>query len=325
MKWQGRRQSTNVNDARGRRTGGSRGMQVGGGLSGGALILVLIITLLTGGNPLSFLGLGGEGVAAPDNNTGGSYQETPEEKERREFLSVVLAETEDTWTGIFEDMGRTYNPATLTIFSGSVQSACGTASSAVGPFYCGLDKNVYIDTDFFDQLSGELGAGGDFAMAYVLAHEIGHHIQNELGIMEQMNRAQQNASEAERNDLSVRLELQADYLAGVWGHYADRAGILEEGDIEEAMRATQAIGDDTLQKQAQGYVVPDSFTHGTSAQRTRWYLKGFKSGDLSGWDTFSAASSEDLRVLPEDFFAFLQTLAIDEGYYLAAPVYRTGP
>ncbi len=299
MKWQGRRQSRNVRDLRGQ-GGTSRmgpGMRIGGGLGGGGLIIMIILMLLSGGNPLSFLGLGNE--QTEPNTPQGSYNESAEEKERREFLSVVLAETEDTWHAIFRANDRTYNPTTLSLFTGSVNSGCGHASSQVGPFYCGADKNVYIDTDFFDQLANQLGAKGEFAMAYVLAHEVGHHIQNELGIMAQVNERRQRASETEANDLSVRLELQADYLAGVWAHHAERANLLEPGDIESAIRATEAIGDDTIQKRSQGHVVPDSFTHGTSEQRTRWFMKGFEAGDLSGFDTFQASSSRDL-FLPQD-------------------------
>ncbi len=296
MKWQGRRQSTNVDDRRGRSGGGGGGRMpggmMGGGLGLGGILIVVLYFLFGGGGGLDFLGFG----TPQESGNSGTYQETALEAERRQFLSVVLAETEDTWTTVFEQYGRTYRPTTLTLFTGQVNSGCGYASAQVGPFYCGADNRVYMDMSFFDQMENQLGAKGDFAMAYVLAHEVGHHVQNELGILDQVNRARQSASETEANDLSVRLELQADYLAGVWAHYAERANILEAGDLEEAITATQAIGDDTLQKEAQGYVVPDSFTHGTSAQRTRWYMKGFEAGDLSDYDTFSAASSTDLAL-----------------------------
>lgn len=312
MKWQGRRQSGNVNDRRGASFGGGGGgrrprMMIGGGLGGGGLILLLVIMLLTGHSPLDFVSPEPEREAGPQKPVS-SYRESPQERERREFLSVVLAETEDTWHKIFRDMGRSYHEPQLTLFKGYISSACGSASSAVGPFYCGGDQNIYIDLDFFDEMSHKLGAKGDFAMAYVLAHEVGHHVQNELGVLDQVNELRRQASEREANDLTVRLELQADYLAGVWGHYAQRAGLLEPGDIEEAIRATEAIGDDTLQRRAQGYVVPDSFTHGTSEQRTRWYLKGFEAGDLSAWDTFSAASSRQLRDDERDIWTLTKVL-----------------
>ncbi len=303
MKWRGRRQSRNVNDRRGSSYGGGGRrplprMAIGGGLGGGGLIILLIILLLTRGGPFDIFNNSSGAEHAPQQQ--GSYQESSLEKERREFLSVVLAETEDAWHTVFDGLGEHYHEPQLTLFTGHVRSACGTASSAVGPFYCGNDQNIYIDLDFFDEMQHQLGAGGDFAMAYVLAHEVGHHVQNELGVLDQVNQLRRRVSETEANDLTVRLELQADYLAGVWGHYAEEVGILEEGDIAEAIRATEAPGDDTLQKKAQGYVVPDSFTHGTSEQRTRWFLKGFKAGDLSGWDTFSAASSRELYAAGED-------------------------
>lgn len=309
MKWRGRRQSSNVNDRRNSGSFGGGGrrprMVIGGGLGAGGVLLLLIIMLLLRINPLDIL-MGPAPNSAVVNGPQGEYQESAEEKERREFLSVVLAETEDTWHEIFREMNKTYHEPTLTLFKGHIDSACGTASSAVGPFYCGRDKSVYIDLDFFDEMSRSLGAEGDFAMAYVLAHEVGHHVQNELGVLDQVNRLRRRASETEANDLTVRLELQADYLAGVWAHHAGRAGILEEGDIEEAIRATEAIGDDTLQKRAQGYVVPDSFTHGSSEQRTRWFLKGLEAGDLSAWDSFSASSSRELRSPRKEPFIFLQ-------------------
>lgn len=321
MKWQGRRQSSNVND---RRSSGGRGfrgfrpgMLIGGGLGGGGLIILLLILFLSSGGFPSLFG------GSPNQpQSGGSYRETAVERERREFLSVVLAETEDTWNKIFRDMGRTYHEPQLTLFKGHVSSACGTASSAVGPFYCGGDRQIYIDLDFFDEMAHKLGAKGDFAMAYVLAHEVGHHVQNELGILDQVNQLRRNASEKEANDLTVRLELQADYLAGVWGRYAERAGILEEGDVEEAIQATQAIGDDTLQKRARGYAVPDSFTHGTSEQRTRWFMKGFRAGDLSGWDTFSAASSFELKSFPDNFRSVFAIQSGEGEDFLPRPIFR---
>ena len=201
-----------------------------------------------------------------------------------EFVSVVLAYTEDAWTQEFANNNLEYVEPTLVLFSGQVQSACGVAGSQVGPFYCPADQKLYIDLSFYDQLSQEYGASGDFAMAYVVAHEVGHHVQNLLGIMDQVQGYRGQVSETEYNELNVRLELQADYLAGVWANYVQEQGVLEEGDFEEALTAAHAVGDDTLQKQYQGYVVPDSFTHGTSEQRMRWFTKGFETGNLSGGD-----------------------------------------
>ena len=201
-----------------------------------------------------------------------------------EFVSVVLAYTEDAWTQEFANNNMEYVEPTLVLFSGQVQSACGVAGSQVGPFYCPADQKLYIDLSFYDQLSQEYGASGDFAMAYVVAHEVGHHVQNLLGIMDQVQGYRGQVIETEYNELNVRLELQADYLAGVWANYVQEQGVLEAGDFEEALTAAHAVGDDTLQKQYQGYVVPDSFTHGTSEQRMRWFTKGFETGDLSGGD-----------------------------------------
>jgi len=202
---------------------------------------------------------------------------------------VVLADTEDVWTQLFQEMGSRYEQPKLVLFSGQVRSACGMASSASGPFYCPADRNVYIDLVFYQELKQRFGAPGDFAQAYVIAHEVGHHVQNLLGISDKVQAMRGRVSEAEYNQMSVRLELQADFFAGVWAHHADRMkGILEEGDVEEALGAANAIGDDTLQRQTQGHVVPDSFTHGSSEQRMRWFLKGLKTGDLSQGDTFSA-------------------------------------
>lgn len=207
-----------------------------------------------------------------------------------EFVSVVLKETELVWDDVFESYNRTYNHPGLVIYQDSVQSACGSADSAVGPFYCSLDKKIYIDLVFYKELTTKYSAPGDYAMAYVLAHEVGHHVQNELGIISEVNKLMENSSQAKANDLSVRLELQADYLAGVFTHHLNNKGLLDVGDIEEAMKAAHSVGDDTLQKKHQGYVVPDSFTHGTSEQRMRWFNKGYSSGDLSDWDTFNTNS-----------------------------------
>lgn len=237
---------------------------------------------LLGGNPLALL----SGGALQNQNTGG-VQAGPVDDQHAAFISTVLADTEDVWHSIFTDNNLNYQPATLVLFRGSTNSGCGFASSATGPFYCPADEKIYIDLAFYDELAGRLGAPGDFAQAYVLAHEVGHHVQHLLGTTDRVHAKRGRVSEGEYNDLSVRLELQADFLAGVWAHHADEAwDILEPGDIEEAMRAASAVGDDHLQMESQGYVVPDSFTHGTSAQRMKWFMKGFETGDLSQGDTF---------------------------------------
>lgn len=276
MQWKGRRASTNVEDRRGRRGPGL----VGGGIGG--IILVLVVTLL-GGNPGDLLNsLGGAGT-----DTSAPYTETAEEKELAQFVSVVLAETEDVWTEVFKKEGKTYKKPTLVLYTGSVQSACGTAGAAVGPFYCPGDQKLYIDLSFYDELRREFQAPGDFAMAYVVAHEVGHHVQTLLGTSEQLARNRQRLSETEFNKYQVRFELQADYLAGVWAHHVKGKNLLEEGDLEEALTAASAVGDDTIQKRARGYVVPESFTHGTSEQRKSWFNKGYENGTLKGGDTFN--------------------------------------
>lgn len=276
MEWKGRRASTNVEDRRGMSAKGV----IGGGI--GTIVLLLLYMLL-GGNPADI-------VNQSQLNTGktSTYQETPEEKEMAEFAAVVLAETEDTWTQLFRQQGLTYHYPTLVLFSGSVQSACGVAGSSTGPFYCSGDQKIYLDLSFFSDMEKQLQASGDFAQAYVIAHEVGHHVQNQLGVLEQVNAMRSRVSQTQFNDLSVRLELQADYYAGVWAHYANRMQLLEPGDLEEAMNAASAVGDDRIQKRSQGYVVPDSFTHGTSQQRQRWFYKGYQSGSMTGGDTFSA-------------------------------------
>ncbi len=274
MQWKGRRGSANVEDRRGK--GG--GAMIGGGIGG--IIILLVVTLLGGGNAgdlLSSLTSGGTESSAP-------YQETQEEKELAQFVSVVLADTEDVWAQLFKEKGLSYEKPTLVLYTDSVQSACGTAGKAVGPFYCPGDQKLYIDLSFYDELRQKFQAPGDFAMAYVIAHEVGHHVQTLLGTTER-EMAGNNRSNAQ----SVRLELQADYLAGVWAHHArDDLGVLEQGDLEEALTAAMAVGDDTLQKKAQGYVVPESFTHGSSEQRKRWFNKGFQNGTIEGGDTFKA-------------------------------------
>ncbi len=285
MRWQMGRRSTNVEDRRGARLGG-RGIA---GLGGGGLILIALIALLTGTNPLDLVQQTVPTGSLVDPS--GSGEISAAEQELADFSSVVLADTEDTWKAIFASRGETYQEPALVLYSGAVQSACGFAQSAVGPFYCPGDHKVYLDLSFFEDLHARHGAPGDFAQAYVIAHEIGHHVQNLLGIMDQANALRERLSREEANEISVRLELQADFLAGVWAHHAQRERqVLEEGDIEEALNAASQIGDDRLQMETQGYVVPDAFTHGTSEQRARWFLRGYRTGDLAQGDTFGAST-----------------------------------
>ncbi|OPL17546.1 MAG: metalloprotease [delta proteobacterium ML8_D] len=283
MKWQGRRQSTNVDD---RRATPAKGLAIGGGISGGILviIIVLVLTLCSGGDLSQILN---SGLALQES--GSSYQVTQEEEELAQFVSVVLAETEDVWTELFAREGIEYIEPTLVLYNEYVESACGIAGAATGPFYCPADQKVYMDLSFFEELQQEYGAPGDFAIAYVVSHEVGHHIQTLLGIMEDVQNLQSRLSEVEANEINVRLELQADYFAGVVAHYMDRMSLLDEGDIEEALNAASAVGDDRIQKQYQGYVVPDSFTHGTSEQRQKWFFKGFKTGTIEDGDTFNTS------------------------------------
>lgn len=280
MLWKDRRQSDNIEDRRG--MSGGR-MAIGGGL--GSIVLV-VLALLLGADPRKLL----EQLPqeAPSSGTQSSRALNPQEEELKKFVAVVLAETEDVWTEVFRQNGRQYRKPTLVLFSGRVDSACGQASAAVGPFYCSGDEKLYIDLSFFSELKTRFGAPGDFAIAYVVAHEVGHHVQKLLGTTDRISAAQRRMREAEANQLSVRVELQADYMAGVWAHYAKSRGIVEPGDVEEALGAASAVGDDRLQKQNQGYVVPDSFTHGTSAQRIRWFQKGLETGDVRQGDTFNA-------------------------------------
>ena len=278
MKWKGRAKSSNVEDRRGRGVGGAA---IGG--LGGFGIIIMIIYALLGGNPGDIMQ-----SIDPGQTQSVPYEATQEEEELAEFVSVVLADTEVVWNDIFADLGKEYNEPKLVLFTGSVQSACGVAGASTGPFYCPGDKNVYIDLSFYNELKTQFKAPGDFAMAYVIAHEVGHHIQNELGIIAQMDEIRGKVSKEEYNKYNVKLELQADYLAGVWANHVQGQNLLEEGDLEEALTAASAVGDDRIQMQSQGYVVPDSFTHGTSEQRKRWFYKGYEAGDLSQWDTFSA-------------------------------------
>lgn len=279
MKWKGRRESTNVQDRRGMRS--SKGM-VGGGI--GTIILFLVIALL-GGDPTSLI----NNSSFIDSGAPSQYVESKEESELADFASVVLAETETVWADLFEQENLEYQYPTLVLYTESVQSACGSATSAVGPFYCPGDNSVYIDLSFYEELKQNFKAPGDFAFAYVIAHEVGHHVQNQLGISEQVMALRNKMSEAEFNTYMVRLELQADYFAGVWAHYVERANLLERGDFQEALNAASAVGDDRIQNEAWGYVVPDKFTHGTSEQRMRWFNKGFESGNIQDGDTFNTS------------------------------------
>ncbi|HEY6756646.1 MAG TPA: neutral zinc metallopeptidase [Nitrososphaera sp.] len=292
MRWRNPRRSGNIEDRRGMRVP----MKVVGGGIGG-LVLLIITLLLNGGDPGMIFN---DNTNVGANNPGSSYNEgstTPiseEERQLADFVSVVLADTEDTWNEIFSAENLEYREPTLVLFSGAVESACGFAQSAVGPFYCPVDEKVYIDLSFYRDLRDSYGAPGDFAQAYVIAHEVGHHVQNQIGIMEQVNSAQQQASssQVDANRLSVLLELQADCFAGVWAYNADRArDILEQGDIEEGLNAASSIGDDRLQMESQGQVTPDSFTHGSSAQRVSWFERGVESGDINSCNTFEAMNS----------------------------------
>jgi hypothetical protein len=276
MLWQGRRQSSNVEDRRGI-SGGQ--VAVGGGILG---VIALVLNLLLGG--------GGDvsQIPLPNQNQPLSAEEQAAQDQMASFVKVVLADTEDVWAELFSKAGNQYQNPTLVLFNGATNSACGSASSATGPFYCPGDHRLYIDLSFYSDLKNRFGAPGDFAMAYVVAHEVGHHIQNLLGTSDKVQRLRGQLSEEEYNQYSVRLELQADFYAGVWAHYIQGKGYLESGDVEEALNAANAIGDDRLQKEAQGYVVPESFTHGTSAQRMYWFKKGFDTGDPNQGDTFNA-------------------------------------
>ena len=279
MLWQGRRESENVEDVRG--SGGGRRLVLGGGI--GTVILV-VLYLLLGGDPQALFN--SQQAQLPQS---AQFDNQAPRDEASKFIAVVLADTEDAWNEIFRQMGREYEEPKLVLFTDLIQSGCGFASGATGPFYCPQDRRVYIDLGFFRLLQERLGAGGDFAQAYVIAHEVGHHVQNLLGITDRVQAARGRVSESEYNRLSIRLELQADFLAGVWARYTDRVKhVVEAGDIEEAIRAASAVGDDRLQYRSRGYVVPDSFTHGTSEQRVRWFRRGYETGDLSQGDTFNA-------------------------------------
>ncbi len=286
MRWKGRQGSSNVEDRRGR--SGGRAARTGTGLGLGGIVIALLVYFL-GGDPSVVLQ---QQVGAGQSQTTPSPQQQRADDELAQFVSVVLKDTEDVWNKLFREYANAdYREPTLVIFDGTVRSACGMASSATGPFYCPADYKLYIDLSFYQDLKNRFGAPGDFAMAYVVAHEVGHHVQNLLGITQRLDRIRGRVPKAQYNDQSVRLELQADFFAGVWAHHGQKMKkFLEPGDIEEALRAANAIGDDRLQKQAQGYVVPESFTHGTSAQRMRWFKKGYDTGDLNQGDTFNARS-----------------------------------
>ena len=282
MKWQGRRKSGNVVDRRRVRAGG---LAVGGGLDG---VVILVLYLLLGGDPTEItqnLQIGG-----PTSSTEVGEPLSAKEQEMGEFVSVVLADSEDVWGALFQRMGLEYREPRLVLFTGRVESACGYAAAAAVPFYCTGDENVYIDLAFFEDMQRQLNAPGDFALAYVIAHEVGHHVQNLIGIMDQIDERRGRLSEPEFNQLLVRLELQADFLAGVWAHYAwQDTDFLDLEDIEEGMNAAAAVGDDRIMRQTQGYIVPDAFTHGTSEQRVRWFKRGLETGDVRQGDTFGAA------------------------------------
>jgi uncharacterized protein len=278
MLWQGRRGSSNVEDRRGM-SGGQ--VAVGGGILG---VIALVLNFLLGGGDVSQLP-----QQLPGQNAPVSAEQQAADDQRAEFVKVVLAETEDVWNTLFQQQGRNYSEPVLVLFRDGTQSACGSASSAIGPFYCPGDQKVYIDLSFYQDLQTRFQAPGDFAMAYVIAHEVGHHIQNLLGISDKVHQLRRQVSEEDYNKYSVMLELQADFLAGVWAHHTQKMkNILEPGDIEEALAAANAIGDDRLQKQSQGYVVPESFTHGTSQQRMYWFKKGYETGDMNQGDTFNS-------------------------------------
>ncbi len=277
MRWKGRKESSNVEDRRGISPKGI----VGGGIG---TIVIVVVVLLLGGDPTSIL----QNVQLNDQTTSSNYTESAGDKELAQFVSVVLAETENIWSEIFKEKGESYREPKLVLFNGRVESACGIAGSSTGPFYCPGDEKLYIDLSFYNELQSRFKAPGDFAMAYVIAHEVGHHIQKLTGVMDKMDELRSRLSEEEYNMYSVRLELQADFYAGVWAHYTQQENLLESGDIEEALTAASAVGDDNIQKQSQGYVVPESFTHGTSEQRKKWFYKGFTTGDIMQGNTFSA-------------------------------------
>jgi uncharacterized protein len=281
MQWQGRRQSSNVDDRRGLSGGG---LAVGGGVIG---VIFILAKFLLGGGDINDL----QQLIPPAQQQEMTTEQKAADDKEAAFVKVVLADTEDVWTKLFNDMGRTYTQPTLVLFRNATTSGCGNASASTGPFYCPVDKNLYIDLSFAQQLKEQFGATGDFAMAYVVAHEVGHHVQDLLGVTDKVQQLQQQVSETEYNKYSVRLELQADFYAGIWAHYDDQMkNVIDPSDINEALNAANAIGDDRLQQEYQGTVTPDSFTHGTSAQRMYWFKKGYETGDLKQGNTFAEGS-----------------------------------
>jgi predicted metalloprotease len=293
MRWGDFRRSENVEDRTGMSGGG--GFPLGGGmrLGLGGVVVAVVVGMLFGINPLQMLGMlagGGPAVEAPAPSVpqaGYGPQSPPAQDPQKDFVAAILGDTEDVWTGVFRSIGSRYDPPKLVLFRGRVDSACGIASAAVGPFYCSADRRLFLDTSFFDDLSRRFGAPGEFARAYVIAHEVGHHVQNVSGVMDRFAREAERSNERTRNALSVRLELQADCYAGVWGHSAQQRGALDTSDVEAGIRAAQAVGDDRLQRRSQGYVVPESFTHGSAAQRARWFRIGLESGDIRRCNTFA--------------------------------------
>ena len=284
MEVKGRRKSSNVEDRRGMSAG-----KIGGGLGGIGIVIAIIFTLLNGGDTGDVLDTVTKSITQ-NGQTTENYEPTAEEEELAEFISVVLADTEDVWQKVFAKNGMTYQNPTLVLFTNSVSSGCGLQNAAVGPFYCPADYKLYIDLSFYKELKTRFKAPGDFAMAYVVAHEVGHHVQTLIGTSQEVHALSGKVSQAQYNEQVKRLELQADYLAGVWAHHVQNKGYLEAGDFEEALSAANAIGDDTLQMEAQGYVVPESFTHGTSEQRMRWFKRGFEFGTLEGGNTFKVSN-----------------------------------
>lgn len=286
MNLNGRRKSTNVDDRRGR-----SGLKIGGGIGIVGVLIAASVAWFTGGNPMEVISQQAPQII--NQQAGADYKPTAEEEQLAEFSKQIFAGTEDVWTKIFSENGLTYEPPTLVLYTGSTTSGCGNASSSIGPFYCSADESVYIDLSFFQNMRRDLGADGDFAYAYVIAHEVGHHVQHLLGTLDKAHAEMQRSSKTEANHISVRLELQADCYAGIWAYHDNQMfGSLEDGDIDEALDAAQKIGDDYLQRQAQGYTVPDSFNHGTSAQRSRWLRRGLRTGDLRQADTFTPAYSQ---------------------------------
>lgn len=286
MKLDGRRESTNVDD---RRRGGS--VKMAGGLGLGGMLIVGLLTLLFGGDPVDVLQQMG-GLDGVQQGYVSDREFTAEEEALATFAKQILAGTEDVWSAEFRKMGRTYVPPTLVLFTNAVNSGCGSASASSGPFYCSADRSVYVDLSFFSTMQQQFGSAGDFAYAYVIAHEVGHHVQNLLGTLQQAHSQMSRVSDVERNQISVRLELQADFYAGVWAYHDNQMfGSLEPGDLDEGLNIAARIGDDYLQKKARGYTTPESFNHGTSAQRSRWLKKGFTTGDVSKGDTFSGSYS----------------------------------